>query len=319
MTRPISIHVALMAALATLLLAACGGGEVEADGPPRRKVVCTTAMVGDLVSEIAGDDIDVTVLFGPDVDPHLFRPTRDDVAALTAASIVFTSGHGLEGYLEPTLAKVSASGTPVVALAESIADETELMREAENVADPHLWMDVRLWAQSCGVISATLKSTLSVEGAAERAEALRTKLLALDAEVEAAIESIPEGARVLITAHDAFAYFGRRYGVEVHAVQGVSTASNAGLRAIEELVDLIVERKAPAVFFESTVSERNVRALVEGAAAQGHTVGIGGVLHSDAPGEARTYEAMIRHNARTIASALGGDAAAVSTPEGSAR
>lgn len=272
-------------------------------------------MVGDLVREIAGDEAEVTVLFGPDVDPHLFRPTRDDVAALTKASIVYHSGYGLEAYLEPALAKVADGGTTVVALAMSIAGEAQLVSEKAGVVDPHLWMDVKLWARCCDVIA----STLPVNGARERADALRAELLALDAEVEGAVATIPQRARVLITAHDAFAYFGRRYGVEVHAIQGVSTASEAGLRAIEELVDLIVDREAPAVFFESTVSERNVRALVEGAGSRGHTVAIGGVLHSDAPGEARSYAAMIRHNARTIATALGGGAAGTPAPKGSAQ
>ncbi|MEC8512357.1 MAG: zinc ABC transporter substrate-binding protein [Planctomycetota bacterium] len=304
-----------LAAPLSLLLWSCGAGEVEAGEHVRPRVVCTTAMVGDLVREIAGEEADVTVLFGADVDPHLFRPTRDDVAAITAASVVFHSGYGLEAYLEPTLAKIADGGTTVVALAPNIADETELSSETEGVVDPHLWMDVKLWARCCDVIA----STLPVNGARERADALRSELLALDAEVEAVVATIPQRSRVLITAHDAFAYFGRRYGVEVHAVQGVSTASEAGLRAIEELVDLIVEREAPAVFFESTVSERNVRALVEGAGSRGHTVAIGGVLHSDAPGEARTYAAMIRHNARTIADALGGDAASVTEPEGPAQ
>lgn len=291
--------------LLPLPLMGCGGDAAEASNGHRApRIVCTTAMVGDLVREIAADDAEVTVLFGPDVDPHLFRPTRDDVAALTGASIVFINGHHLEGYLVPTLEKVAASGTRVIPVAESIADETELLREAENVADPHLWMDVKLWSQVPGVIA----SALATEDARARAAAVEEKLLALDAEIEATLSTIPSDLRTLITAHDAFAYFGRRYNVEVHAVQGISTASEAGLRAIEELVDLIVERKAPAVFFESSVSERNVRALVEGAKAQGHELAIGGVLHSDAPGEARTYEAMMRHNASTIAEALGGGA-----------
>lgn len=318
MPRLMSFRRTLAWALAlplSLLLWSCGAGEVEASGDARPRVVCTTAMVGDLVREIAGEEAEVTVLFGPDVDPHLFRPTRDDVAALTAASVVFHSGYGLEANLEPTLEKIAEGGTPVVALALSIADHTQLLTETEGVVDPHLWMDVKLWAQCCDVIA----SALPVSGARERADALRDELLALDAEVEAAVATIPQRSRVLISAHDAFAYFGRRYGVEVHAVQGVSTASEAGLRAIEELVDLIVEREAPAVFFESTVSERNVRALIEGADSRGHTVAIGGVLHSDAPGEARTYAAMIRHNARTIAAALGNGVATAPAPKGSAQ
>lgn len=303
--RPLSItRRACAAGLLSALAIACGGSAQEPADQDKTRIVCTTAMVGDLVREVAGDDAEVTVLFGPDVDPHLFRPTRDDVAALTQASIVFVNGHGLEEYLSATLEKVAASGTRVIPVAESIADETELLREAENVADPHLWMDVKLWSQVPGVIA----TAIATEGARTRAGALQDRLLALDAEIEQTLAAIPAELRTLITAHDAFAYFGRRYAIDVHAVQGVSTASDAGLRAIEELVDLIVERRAPAVFFESSVTDRNVKALVEGSKARGHELAVGGVLHSDAPGEARTYVAMMRHNAATIAEALGGTA-----------
>lgn len=296
-----------VAALACAAASACSGGPPgPADGRP--SVVCTTAMVGDLVRAIAGDDAEVTVLFGPDVDPHLFRPTRDDVAVLMGADVVFISGYHLEGYMGPTLERVGEGPTRVVAVAESLARADDLIEVGEGEVDPHLWMDVRLWARGCDVIADALVELLG-EDVRARADALEAELLALDAEVVEALAPIEPARRVLVTAHDAFGYFGRRYGVEVHAVQGVSTASEAGLSAIEGLVDLIVERKAPAVFFESTVSERNVRALVEGAGARGHALRIGGVLHSDAPGTARTYAGMVRHNARTIAAALVGEGA----------
>ena len=140
---------------------------------------------------------------------------------------------------------------------------------------------------------------------ADRTATLVAELEALDTRVAARLDQVPADRRTLVTAHDAFEYFGRRYGFDVHAIQGISTASEAGLRAIEDLVDLVVDQRVPAVFFESTVAERSVRALVEGAGARGHTVAIGGTLHSDAPGRARSYVGMIEHNVEAIAAALG--------------
>lgn len=284
-------------------------------GPPSGpSLVCTTVMVGDVVRGVAGDGANVTVLFGSDVDPHLFRPTRDDVAALTSADAIFASGLHLEANLLPTLKKLAGEGISVTYLAEAILAPEEQLMESGDVIDPHVWMDPSLWARTPQVVADALGTidAAAKQDASERAAALSEKYKALDASAALDLGSIPSASRVLISAHDAFGYFGRRYGLEVHAIQGVSTASEAGLGAMEDLVDLIVERRAPAVFFESTVSERSVRALIEGARARNHGVAIGGVLHSDAPGQAKTYVGMIEHNVRTITLALGG------TPAGNA-
>lgn len=274
-------------------------------------VVCTTTMIGDIVRTVAGDTAEIHVLFGTTVDPHLFRATRDDVQQLMAADLVFYNGFGLEGYLVPTLHRVAKSGIDIVAVAEAVVDEDEAMRDI-GVPDPHVWMDPRLWSRTAPLVAEALGRELppgsaAADQIASRATETEARILALDAYARETIATIPEAARTLVTAHDAFRYFGRRYGMRVEGIQGLSTASEGGLQALETLVTLLVDTRIPAVFFESTVSERNVKALIEGAAARGHSVALGGTLHSDAPGSAGNYEAMMRHNIDTITSALRAD------------
>ncbi|QDV04926.1 Periplasmic zinc-binding protein TroA precursor [Planctomycetes bacterium Poly30] len=278
--------------------------------PDKKVVVCTTTMIGDIVRAVAGGTAEVHVLFGPTVDPHLFRATRDDVQQLMAADLVFYNGFGLEGYLEPTFRRVAESGIDLVAVAESILKGDEAMQDA-GVSDPHVWMDPHLWARTAPLVAEALGRLLpDSAGLPGRAADTNARILALDSFAREAIATIPESARTLVTAHDAFRYFGRRYGLRVEGIQGLSTASEGGLQALESLVDLLVDERIPAVFFESTVSERNVKALIEGAAARGHRVVLGGTLHSDAPGSAGNYEAMMKHNISTIATALRGDSTA---------
>ena len=323
LNRRLFIFRGLFVATLTLLAitGGCGGREDSAAAAPdkgtsggassdRPSIVCTTTMIGDITREIVGDLADVQVLFGPTVDPHLFRATRDDVASLMRADLVIYNGFGLEGYLEPHLKRVGETGTPLLPIAESILEDGEAMTDA-GVTDPHVWMNPALWARTAPAIAASLGATLgadkvSLQALNGRAATVEHRLLELDARSQAAIQTIPEPARILITAHDAFRYFGRRYDVRVEGIQGLSTASEGGLQAIESLVDLIVASKVPAVFVESTISERNIKALVEGAAARGQAVKLGGTLHSDAPGAAGTYERMVEHNVNTIATALGG-------------
>ena len=298
---------------ALILLAAVPmscAGEVEAHAPRGTTVLCTTAMIGDLAREIAGDEVEVLTLFGPDVDPHLFRPTRDDVAALMAADLVLHNGLHLEGYLTEALERVAGSGVEVIAVAERVTTGAERLVDAE-AADPHVWMDPTLWARVPDLIAGALAVEVpEAAGAFEgRADALEARLLEMDRSFEAAFLELPTERRVLLTAHDAFGYFGRRYGLEVRGIQGVSTASEASLNRVEDLVNTIVDRRIPAVFFESTVSEKNVRALVEGARARGHALRIGGVLHADAPGDAETYEGMLRSNVAVIVGGLAAGAA----------
>ena len=307
MKRPFVIA----AVLAAAPIVGCSSGEID---DPRPLVVCTTTMIGDLATEIAGEDLRVEVLLGPEVDPHLFRPTRDDVARLLAADVVLWNGFHLESNLQETLERLEDEGKTVVPVGERATPPALVLEVDEGTADPHVWMDVSIWARAAATTGEVLLEAAPTDATSaitERTKHLVQSLVELDEEIALAFEGIPSNARTLVTAHDAFSYFGRRYGFRVHAIQGISTSSEAGLRAIEELVALVVERQIPAVFFESSVSERSVRALVEGAHAEGHAVSLGGTLHADAPGDAGNYIGMVRHNASALAAALAPDPADV--------
>ncbi len=299
---------------ATLGLLATGAACSDAKSAGKKQVVCTIGMVTDVVRQVAGGRIPVAGIIGEGVDPHLYKPTRNDIAAMQAADLVFYSGLLLEGKMTDTLVRL-ARDKPVTAVTERI-DEQYLFEPPDMGGhfDPHVWMDVSAWSRTVEVIRAEL-TALEPQGAAEfaaNAARYQAELAALDAYVKRVIGTIPPERRVLITAHDAFHYFGRAYGLEVLGIQGLSTESEAGLEDINRLVDLIVARKIAAVFVETSVADRNVRALLEGARARGHTVTIGGTLFSDAMGAPGTYEGtyigMIDHNATVIARALGGDA-----------
>jgi manganese/zinc/iron transport system substrate-binding protein len=277
------------------------------------RILTTTGMVGDLARGVAGIGAEVTQLMGAGVDPHLYKPTRSDIARLLGADIVFYNGLLLEGKMTDALVRVATAGKPVFAVTELI-DEAYLLAppEFQGHHDPHVWMDPGAWAKALEIVRDRLADQQPARRAEIAANAVRMaqEIAALDAYAERVLASVPSERRVLVTAHDAFNYFGRRYSFEVQGIQGLSTESEAGLRRIEELVELIVERGIPAVFVETTVPDRTVQALVAGAAARGKEVAIGGALFSDAMGAPGTYEGtyvgMIDHNVTTIARALGG-------------
>ncbi len=301
------------------LLALLAGCAKAPDSPAETttlpRVVCTIAMIADVAREIAGDRAEVVALMGPGIDPHLYAPTRTDIQAILSADLVLYNGLHLEGKMTDLFERAATSGRTIVPIAEHI-DPTLLLVPDEGGAgqhDPHLWMDPSIWVLTIDIVRdglSDLDPTHADEFAA-RAETYRAQLDELHTYAQRVLESVPEDRRVLVTAHDAFSYFGRRYGFEVVVIQGISTESEAGIHDIERIVTLLVKRKIPSVFVESTVSERNIRALIEGATAQGHTVTIGGNLFSDAMGEPGTYEGtylgMIVHNITIIARALGGN------------
>ena len=276
-------------------------------------VVATTGMIADAARQVGGEHVEVQALMGPGVDPHSYRQTRTDIAALARADLVLWHGLYLEAQMEELMEKLAAR-QPVVAVAEALPQDRLLAYGAyEGRWDPHVWMDPVLWSDVVGAVQRALSEARPAAAAdfARNAEAYRRELAGLAEFAERASASVPEGRRVLVTAHDAFGYFGAAYGFEVLGIQGISTESEAGLARIRELVDLLVARDIGAVFVETSVPDRNVRALVEGAAARGHDVRIGGELFSDAMGEPGSYEGtylgMIDHNVTTIARALGGD------------
>ena len=277
-------------------------------------VVATTGMIADTARVIGGDLVDVKALMGPGVDPHAYRQTRTDILAMRRADLVLWNGLYLEAQMEEVLGELAAH-VPVRAVGEAVTVDIRIAHDDyADRFDPHVWMDPRLWRLVAMQVRDAL-SEVAPEHApdfAAGAEAYLTEIEALADYADSVLASVPPEARVLVTAHDAFNYFGRAYGFEVIGIQGISTESEAGLNRITELVDLLVERKIAAVFVESSVSDRSIRALVEGAAAKGHQVRIGGQLYSDAMGQPGSYEGtylgMIDHNVSTIASALGGSA-----------
>jgi manganese/zinc/iron transport system substrate-binding protein len=315
-----SIRSLLVVGLSALSLVGCGpkAADESADGGVYT-VACTVGMITDIVRNVAGEYAQVDGLIGEGVDPHLYKPTRGDVVKLSAADVVFYNGLLLEGKMTDVLVSVARSGKPVKAVTEAILDETDYLMDLEDGSahtDPHVWMDVGGWMKAIPVVADTLSAfdPKHAEVYAANAAAYLEQLAALNAYAKNSIASIPEGQRVLVTAHDAFKYLGRATGLTVRGIQGVSTESEAGVRDLEDLVDYIVSQKIPAVFVESSVADKNVRALVEGANARGHAVEIGGELFSDAMGKAGTYEGtyigMIDHNITTITRALGGQAPA---------
>ncbi|SHH41931.1 metal ABC transporter solute-binding protein, Zn/Mn family [Cognatishimia maritima] len=276
-------------------------------------VVATTGMIADAVRQVGGDLVDVRGLMGPGVDPHAYRQTRTDIVAMTRADLVLWHGLYLEAQMEDFFHDLEGKRR-VIAVAEGLPKE--VLKGHDDYADkfdPHVWMDPELWAQVVTEVRDTLIETRPEDAAIFEANAAAhlEEISRLSEYAQTAMVTVPEEARVLLTAHDAFGYFGTAYGFEVLGIQGISTQSEAGLNRISELVDMLVERKVAAVFVESSVSDRSIRALIEGAAAKGHDVKIGGELFSDAMGIEGTYEGtyvgMIDHNITTIASALGGN------------
>ncbi|OYP37377.1 metal ABC transporter solute-binding protein, Zn/Mn family [Rhodopirellula sp. MGV] len=306
-----------IAVLFTSLLTFAGCGSKPNKTSSKLNVVTTVGMVADLVRQVGGDEVEVIQICGAGVDPHLYKPTRDDVLRIRAADIVFYSGLKLEGKMVDTLEKVGKS-KPVFAITDTIdrsellsGDATETSSDSAH-ADPHLWNDVSLWSQCVPLIAEQL-GKLRPEAAEKfnaAADTYQTQLAELHQYGKDVTASIPEQSRLLITSHDAFSYFGRAYGLEVQGIQGISTESEAGLRRINELVDLLIDRKVTSVFIESSVRPKNVEALIEGASQRGHEVETGGVLYSDAMGSEGTYEGtyvgMLDHNLTTTAKALGG-------------
>jgi manganese/zinc/iron transport system substrate-binding protein len=317
----------LLATMLASLLVACGSGsdapgsttaDTTAAGDPRPDrakplVVCTTGIVGDLVRTVAGEHAEVVVLIAPGTDPHLWNPTRSNVLRILEADAVFMNGLLLEGRAGDAFARVETSGRPVVRLAESI-DRKDLLTDTANSShfDPHVWMDPTLWARTAPAVATALAKASPDHAKDFEAGAARvaTEAEALDREIRIELSAIPVGQRTLVTAHDAFGYFGRRYDLEVRGVQGISTESEPSLAAIEALVAEMSEKSIPAIFAETTVSDRSVRAIVDGCGARGHEVRVGESLYSDSLGPAAsdgaTWAGMLRHNARAIAAGLGG-------------
>jgi len=288
----------------SLLLASWNN--LEAATPIR--VIATTTIVADLVEQVGGDLVVVESLMADGVDPHSYRATPRDIDRLVRADLIVANGLHLEGKLAELLERIGRK-RPFLAVGNAVPKD-ELLSIGNDLFDPHIWFDAKLWSYCPSAVADAL-SQLDSKAALDyrqRAEKYSKDLLELDKNVKGKFKEIPPQRRVLITAHDAFRYFGRAYGLEVIGVQGTSTESEAGLADMNKLVELVVQRKIPAVFVETSVSDRNVTALIEGAAARGHSVRLGGRLYSDALGPAGgggdTLERALLSNVDTIIEAL---------------
>jgi manganese/zinc/iron transport system substrate-binding protein len=300
---------------AAALAVGCGRPEpaAQADAEAGPRVVATTTVVADLVRQVGGDRVRVDCLMAAGIDPHSYKATPRDSDRLLQADLVVASGLHLEGRLASLLDRM-ADRVPVVAVADRLPADRLLMAAGE-IPDPHVWFDAAAWSLLPPVVAEAL-AAIDPTHAAEyhaRGSDYAARLQGLDARVRARIGEIPERRRVLVTAHDAFRYFGRAYGIEVVGVQGTNTTSEAGLGDINRLVELVVTREIPAVFVETSVADRTVAARGEGARARGHELRLGGRLYSDSLGDAvsgaDTLVGAITANVETIVAALGSGAA----------
>ena len=304
-----------LCSIAALVLLATAGAVHAQDSTNQEapiNTVVTIGMIGDVAKNVGWECVDVTAIMGPGVDPHLYQASARDVKTLQDADVIFFSGYSLEGQLGSVLDRFSKM-KPTVAVSPSSIDPGQLITVQDIYGiDPHLWMDASLWANIAPTIAETLSELRPdcADGMKANADAYAAQLEALHAWAKDAVASIPEKQRILVTAHDAFNYYGRAYGIEVTGIQGISTESEAGVADIREMAKAVAERKVPAVFIESTINPRTIQAVIDAARQQGHEVAIGGELYSDAMGEAGkvggTYIGMIYENTKNIVTALGG-------------
>ncbi|MBV6655696.1 MAG: zinc ABC transporter substrate-binding protein [Mameliella sp.] len=298
--------------LALILIASgCNSSTPSAtESAGKLKIVTTTGMIADALERIVGEEAEVVALMRPGVDPHLYKATQGDLKQLTEADAIFFNGLHLEGKMGEVLEKLGRL-KPVVAVADQLLEDQLINSSGyANAFDPHVWFDVSLWSTVVGIIG---KEMIGIDPDntdiyQKNTQQYQAELTILDEWVATEIQSIPKGQRVLITAHDAFAYFGKAYDIEVRGLQGISTLSEFGLRDISMLVDYISSRQIKAVFVESSVPAKSLEAVVEGVKERGQETRIGGTLYSDAMGEkgtpAGTYPGMVKANVATIVESL---------------
>lgn len=318
----------VFALVLALLLNGCGAGQTSAPtdnvtaGESNTsvaeplKILVTTQQIADAVENIAADKVEISMLLGPGIDPHTYVATESDIEMLMNANVILYNGNHLEAQLERIFDQMSKQDDKVVVgLAEQL-EETSLLSwqpEAGMPNDPHVWNDVRLWKEIAAIISDTLAAADPANAAtySTNAEAYIAQLDDLHNYITSEIQKIPQERRVLVTAHDAFGYYGRAYGLAVEAVQGISTETEASTADVQALADIVTERGVPAIFIETTISPRTIEAVQAAVRAEtSNEVVIGGELFSDAMGEpgtdAGTYIGMMRHNTDTIVAALTG-------------
>jgi manganese/zinc/iron transport system substrate-binding protein len=293
-------------------LAVAGNNRAGFAADGQLDIAATTGQVGDLLRNIGGDRVSVTTLMGPGVDPHLYKASEQDVITLIDSDAIFYQGLHLEGKLGEVLAQLGKR-RPVTAVGEEIPDD--LLTTPENFEgnpDPHVWFDPNLWTY-CADAAATALGEIDPDGTAtytENAGAYTSRLTELHSWALGELGTIPDQQRVLVTAHDAFGYFGRAYDIEVVGLQGISTSTEAGIRDVQRIADLLAERQIPTIFVETSVPRRTIEAVQVAARDRGWDVSIGTPLYSDALGNSDspegTYLGMFRYNVQAIVQGLKG-------------
>lgn len=304
------LQLILIAISSVLFWGACNSKSKGEASNGKLKIVTTTGMIKDAVEHVVGDKADVIALMGPGVDPHLYKATQGDLQKLTDADVIFYNGLHLEGKMGEVLEKLGKT-KPVIAVSARIKEEQ--LREIpgfQGTHDPHIWFDVKLWQNAVMAVSEfmTQHDNDNKQLYESNAKQYITRLDSLHEAVKVSIQQIPQEQRVLITAHDAFGYFGDAYAIEVKGLQGISTVSEFGLKDVTELVNFIIARKIKAIFVETSVSQKSIEAVREGCRQKNWDVKIGGSLYSDAMGQAGTpegtYIGMVSTNVKTIVEAL---------------
>ncbi|MEW9501846.1 metal ABC transporter solute-binding protein, Zn/Mn family [Jeotgalibacillus marinus] len=302
-----------MLGLSVLSIALVGCSEAqEGDGDTPIRIVTTTSQIGDSIEQIGGELVEVTSLMGPGVDPHTYQATQNDIQSLQNADLVLYNGLHLEGRMNEIFEQMGPSKS--VALGDSI-DEEKLLKNFEyegavDLVDPHIWFDVDIWKEALDIATETLIQHLpeDEDQLKQRQQDYFNELDELIAQTAQKMDQLSDEQRVLVTAHDAFGYFGRMHDLEVIGLQGLSTEDEIGIRDIDSTIEILVERNIPSVFVESSISPRSIQAVIEGAKEKGHDVTLGGELFSDAMGEKGTkegtYIGMYEHNVETIVNAL---------------
>lgn len=306
--------VSVMILALSMVLAGCASGEKKAEGAAeggKITIVTTISQIAEPISVIGGDKVNVKSLMGPGVDPHLYNATQGDIQKLEGGDIVFYSGLHLEGNMIGVFEQIGKT-RPVLALGDAIPKE-KLLKDEGGAIDPHIWFDIDLWKQ--GLSSAVDEMKKYAPDHAEYFENNKVKyfeeLDALSQESKAKLAKIEKDQRVIVTAHDAFGYFGRMHDMKVVGLQGLSTEDEIGISDIDDTIQTLLEYRIPAVFVESSINPNSIKAVMEGAASKGLKVKLGGELFSDAMGQEGTpegtYIGMYRHNVDTIYKALTGE------------
>ena len=295
--------------LLTLTIVSCKNKEKKQND--KLQIVTTTTMITDLLKNIGGDKIDVQGLMGTGVDPHLYKASEGDVSKLFNADVVIYNGLHLEGKLEDVFEKMRHQNKKVIAVSDVIDKNTLINSELfASSYDPHIWFDISNW-EKVTLYIVTKLSDLDPKNATTYQTNGKTyldRLAILKTAIELAINQLPKEKRILVTAHDAFNYFGKAYDFQVVGLQGLSTATEAGVQDVQKMGDFIIDNKVQAIFVESSVPKRTIEALQEAVKSKGFETVIGGTLFSDALGsdgtEEGTYVGMYKHNVKTIVEAL---------------